>query len=100
MIATFAPRDVLTSDHLSQLSGQEWTQVSGSSVTNEGAGSVSLSQQLTPSVMPHEFRRMPKGMIIAFIPTDRGQVMRRIMTRDAVELPHIVPDRVRMMMSR
>ncbi len=101
LIATFAPRDVLTSEHLSQLSGQEWIQVSGSSVTNEGGGSVSLNQQLAPSIMPHEFRRMPKGMIIAFIPTeDEGQVMRRIMTRDAVDLPGMIPQRVRDLMAR
>jgi type IV secretory pathway TraG/TraD family ATPase VirD4 len=98
LIVTFAPRDVMTSAHLSQLSGQEWINVSGSSVNDEGGGSVSLNQQLAPSIMPHEFRRMPRGMMIAFIPTDQGQVMRRIMAHDATELTNMVPQRVRDLM--
>lgn len=98
LIATFAPRDVLTSEHLSELSGKEWINVSGTSVTNDGSGSVSVNQQLAPSIMAHEFRRMPRGMMIAFMPTDEGQVMRRIMARDATELTRMIPQRVRDLM--
>jgi hypothetical protein len=35
---------------------------------------------------------MPKGMMIAFLPTDaEGQVMRRIMADDFSKLPTIAP---------
>lgn len=98
LITAFAPRDVLTSEHLSKLSGQEWIETT-STTKAAGSGSTTTAQTLAPSIMAHEFRRMPRGMMIAFVPTAEGQVMRRIMTRDAADMADLVPATVRQAMA-
>ena len=87
--ASLAPRDVMTSEHLSKLSGQEWVKTAGRTQTDRGDASASVNESLQASILPHQFRRMPRGMMIAFIPTDEGQVMRRIMARDFSQIPEV-----------
>ena len=90
VIATFGPRDAFTSEYLSRLSGQEFVDVMGKSFTDQGRFTQTVNQQLLASLLPHDFRRMPQGMLIIFLPTrEEGQVMRRSYAKDFADWPEI-----------
>ncbi|MBF0562782.1 MAG: type IV secretory system conjugative DNA transfer family protein [Alphaproteobacteria bacterium] len=88
VIASFAPRDAFTSEYLSRLSGQEYTNIKSESRSREGR-SESVSEHLQPVLFPHELRRMARGMMILFLPMKDGQKMWRSHAPDFSELPEI-----------
>jgi len=88
VIASFAPRDVVTSEYLSKMSGQEYVKIKGESLSRDGF-SESVSKQLQPVLMPHEIRRMARGRMILFVPANEGQRMWRCRAPDFSKLPEI-----------
>ena len=89
-IASFAPRDYFTSEHLSKLSGQEFRLVESTSIGTDGKGGKSRSQQLFNTMLPHELRRLPRGDMTVLVPTrESGQDLRRTVAPDFSELPEV-----------
>lgn len=74
VIASFGPRDIFTSERLSQLSGQEYVTVTSTTRTASGR-SETENKQLQATFLPHHFRMMKRGELVLFLPTDDGQQM-------------------------
>ncbi len=86
---TFAPRDVFTRDHLTKLIGTGTKTMRSTSFNLEGGASVTNSIQKDDLVSPHEWRQMVMGEQWAFIPTDKGQLIKRIYSHDFTALPEV-----------
>ncbi|MGO9005289.1 MAG: type IV secretory system conjugative DNA transfer family protein [Beijerinckiaceae bacterium] len=88
-VTASAPRDVLTRDHLTSMIGTGTKTVRSTSHNSDGGTNVSTSVQKDDLVSPHEWRQMVMGEQFAFIPTVKGQVIKRIYGDDFTELPEV-----------
>ncbi len=94
-VTAFAPRDWFTRDHLTKLVGTGSKIIR--SITNQNRGDTSYtdSVQKDDLVSAHEWRGMVQGEQWAFIPTDKGQVIKRIYSPDFTELPDVKSGRIK-----
>jgi type IV secretion system protein VirD4 len=88
-ITTFAPRDVFTRDHLTKLIGTGTKTIRTTTQTQDGGASVTNTVQKDDLVSAHDWRQMVMGEQYAFIPTDKGQVIKRIYSPDFTELREV-----------
>ena len=88
-VTAFAPRDVFTRDHLTKLIGTGTKTLRSTSHNSNGSTNISTSSQKDDLVSPHDWRQMILGEQWAFIPTDMGQVIKRIYGCDFTELPEV-----------
>lgn len=88
-ITASAPRDLFTRDHLTSLIGTGTKRIRSTTVTSEGSSSVTDAAEKDDLVSPHEWRQMEMGEQFAFIPTAKGQVIKRIFSPDFMELPEV-----------
>ena len=72
VIASFGPRDYFTSEYLAKLTGQSLRNKKGTTLSPTGGPSVSVTPEYHYTMMPHELRQMPRGKLLAFIPTRKG----------------------------
>ena len=83
VIASFGPRDYFTSEYLAKLTGQSLRNKKGTTLSPTGGPSVSVTPEYHYTMMPHELRQMPRGKLLAFIPTRKGgQEMRECVAFD------------------
>jgi type IV secretion system protein VirD4 len=83
VIASFGPRDYFTSEYLAKLTGQSLRNKKGTTLSPTGGPSVSVTPEYHYTFMPHELRQMPRGKLLAFVPTRRGgQEMRECVAPD------------------
>jgi len=94
-VTAFAPRDVFTRDHLTKLIGTGTKTVRSTSHSSDGGTNVSTSVQKDDLVSPHEWRQMIMGEQWAFIPTDKGQVIKKIYSQDFSTLPEVKSGAIR-----
>lgn len=88
-ITAFAPRDVFTRDHLTKLIGTGTKTVRSTSHSSDGGTNITSSIQKDDLVSPHDWRQMVMGEQWAFIPTNKGQVIKKIFSPDFTELPEV-----------
>lgn len=88
-VNAFAPRDVFTRDHLTRLIGTGTKTIRSTSHSSDGGTNISTNIQKDDLVSPHDWRQMVMGDQWAFIPTDKGQVIKRIHSPDFTELPEV-----------
>jgi type IV secretion system protein VirD4 len=87
VVASFGPRDYFTSEYLAKLTGQSLREMQATSVSARGGPSFSNSPQYHYTKMPHELRQMPRGKMLAFVPTAKGgQTMRETLALDFTQL--------------
>ncbi len=87
VIASFGPRDYFTSEYLAKLTGQSLRNKKGTTLSPTGGPSVSVTPEYHYTMMPHELRQMPRGKLLAFVPTRKGgQEMRETMALDYTAL--------------
>ncbi len=94
-VTTFAPRDVFTRDHLTKLIGTGTKFIRTISRDSEGGTNVTDNVQKDDLVSPHEWRQMVMGEQWAFIPTDKGQLIKRLSSCDFTELPEVKSGAIR-----
>jgi type IV secretion system protein VirD4 len=94
-VTTFAPRDVFTRDHLTKLIGTGTKIVRSTSHGSDGGTNVTNSVQKDDLVSPHEWRQMVMGEQWVFIPTDKGQLIKRLSSCDFTELPEVKSGAIR-----
>ena len=95
-VTAFAPRDVLTRDHLTKLIGTGTREVRSTSHSSTGGTNISTSMQKDDLVSPHDWREMILGEQWAFIPTDKGQLIKRIYGCDFTALPEVKSGAIRL----
>lgn len=88
-VTAFAPRDVFTRDHLTRLIGTGSKIIRSTSHGSDGGISVNNNVQKDDLVSPQDWRRMIMGEQFAFIPTDKGQLIKRVYNPDFTELPEV-----------
>jgi type IV secretion system protein VirD4 len=88
-VTASAPRDVFTRDHLTNLIGTGTKTLRSTSHSSDGGSSVSTSAQKDNLVSPQEWRQMIMGEQFAFIPTAKGQLIKRVYGDDFTELPDV-----------
>lgn len=88
-VTAFAPRDVFTRDHLTKLIGTGSKAMRSISRGSDGNTSFTDTIQKDDLVSPHQWRAMVLGEQWAFIPTDKGQVIKHIYSPDYTELPEV-----------
>ncbi len=93
-VTAFAPRDVFTRDHLTQLIGTGYKDMQ-SVTTAPGSISYTTSAQKDDLMSPHQWREMKIGQHFAFIPTDGGQIIRRLYCPDFTDLPEIKEGKIK-----
>jgi type IV secretion system protein VirD4 len=94
-VTAFAPRDLFTRDHLTKLIGTGTKIVRSTSHNSDGGTSVSSNVQKDDLVSAHDWRQMILGEQWAFIPTDKGQLIKRIQSPDFTELPEVQSGAIR-----
>jgi type IV secretion system protein VirD4 len=94
-VTTFAPRDVFTRDHLTKLIGTGTKFIRTISHDSEGGTNVTDNVQKDDLVSPHEWREMVMGEQWVFIPTDEGQLIKRLSSCDFTELPEVKSGAIR-----
>jgi type IV secretion system protein VirD4 len=94
-VTAFAPRDLFTRDHLTQMIGTGTKTIRSTSHSSEGGASVTTNVQKDDLVSPQDWRQMILGEQWAFIPTDKGQVIKRIFSPDFTKLPEVVAGRIK-----
>lgn len=88
-VTAFAPRDVLTREHLTKMIGTGTKLVRSTSLGSDGGSSVTTNVQKDDLVSPHDWRQMVMGEQWAFIPTSKGQVIKRLYCDDFTNLPDV-----------
>ncbi len=88
-VTTFAPRDVFTRDHLTKLIGTGTKTIRSTSHSSDGGINVTSNIQKDDLVSAHDWRQMVMGEQWAFIPTDKGQVIKKIYSPDFSALPEV-----------
>jgi type IV secretion system protein VirD4 len=88
-VTAFAPRDVFTRDHLTKLIGTGSKAMRSVSYGGQGGPSYTDSVQKDDLMSPHQWREMVMGEHWAFIPTDKGQLIKRLYCADFTELPEV-----------
>jgi len=86
-VTTFAPRDVFTRDHLTKLIGTGTKTIPTTTYSPDGGVSVTNTIQKDDLVSAHDWRQMVMGEQWAFIPTDKGQMIKKIYSPDFSALP-------------
>jgi type IV secretion system protein VirD4 len=94
-VTAFAPRDIFTRDHLTRMVGTGTKTIRSTSHSSEGGASVTTNVQKDDLVSPQDWRQMILGEQWAFIPTDKGQVIKRIFGPDFTRLPEVVAGHIR-----
>jgi type IV secretory pathway TraG/TraD family ATPase VirD4 len=94
-VTAFAPRDVFTREHLTKLIGTGSRALRSVTRGDDGTTSVTNSVQKDDLVSPHQWRAMVIGEHFAFIPTDKGQLIKRLYSADYSELPDVKAGRLR-----
>lgn len=85
-VTAFAPRDVFTREHLTKLIGTGTKTVRSTSHSSDGGTNVTSSEQKDDLVSAHDWRAVIMGEQWAFIPTNKGQLIKRIYGPDFSEL--------------
>lgn len=88
-VTAFAPRDVFTRDHLTKMIGTGTKPMRSITTGPEGEKSVATSAQKDDLMSPHQWRQMVMGEFFAFIPTDKGELIKRIHSPDFTALPEV-----------
>lgn len=88
-LTTFAPRDVFTRDHLTKLIGTGTKPMQTRTVGQDGSVSVAHSVQKDDLIAPHQWRQMILGEQFAFVPTEKGQLIKHLYAPDFTELPEV-----------
>jgi type IV secretion system protein VirD4 len=94
-VTAFAPRDVFTRDHLTKLIGTGTKAMRSVSHGSTGGPSYTDSVQKDDLMAPHQWREMVIGEHFAFIPTDKGQLIKRLYAPDFTALPEVVAGQIR-----
>ena len=94
-VTAFAPRDVFTRDHLTKLIGTGTKALRSISTGSDGGTSVTTSVQKDDLISPHQWRQMVLGEFFAFIPTDKGQLIKRVYCPDFTALPEVKSGTIR-----
>lgn len=88
-VTAFAPRDFFTRDHLTKLIGEGSKAMRSVSHSSQGGPSYTDSVQKDWLVPAHKWREMIMGEHWAFIPTDKGQLIKSLYAPDFTELPEV-----------
>lgn len=88
-VTAFAPRDVFTRDHLTRLIGTGTKTLRSTSFSSDGGSNITNSTQKDDLVSAHDWRQMVMGDQWAFIPTNKGQLIKRIHSPDYSDLPEV-----------
>jgi len=95
-VTTFAPRDVFTRDHLTQLIGTGSKAMRSVSYnTQDGHASYTDSVQKDDLMPAQKWRSMILGEQYAIIPTEKGTVIKNIYGPDFTELPEVKSGTIR-----
>jgi len=88
-VTAFAPRDVFTRDHLTKLIGTGTKATRSISHASDGGTSFTDSVQKDDLMSPHQWRAMVIGEHWAFVPTDKGQLIKRLYAPDYTDLADV-----------
>ena len=94
-VTAFAPRDWFTRDHLTRIVGTGSKTIRSTNFDGQGGTSYTDSVQKDDLLSAHDWRQMIQGEQWAFIPTDKGQLIKRIYSPDFTDLPEVKAGKIK-----